>query len=253
MKNTFFSLLVSVSLLSACGQNGSISGVQIPSPAGTGADAPVSNTVGSPSTTAGSTTTTTIPTPTPIAPKTYASCVTNDPTHICIGLKLVSYENTSGTPVLTSAQASALVDGMNAIWSTCNIAYQLEEFEMVNPADYGLTYNSNWEVDGDTIRSKFQNSTTFLVVTLGTLSGSTIGVTKMPGGSPYGSLIEGAYANNALTVGHELGHYQGLYHISDTTNLMNPYIGADTKALTTSQCATARSADTTSWKAMLRQ
>ncbi len=161
----------------------------------------------------------TIPIPLVGAP----SCVSSDPNHICIGLKLVSYTS-NGTAVLTQAQAITLVNGMN----------------------------TNWKNDGDAVRGTFNDGGSFLVVTVGSLTGSTIGVTEMPGAGVYGSLITSSYAQNDLTVGHELGHYQGLYHVSDNTNLMNPYIGSNTSALTASQCSTARATDQSTWTKMLR-
>jgi hypothetical protein len=180
-----------------------------------------------------------------------SSCRSADPNHICIGLKLISYE-ANGTPVLTETQAITLVEQMNTIWGQCNISYQLETFQRVDPSAFGLNYDSNWRSDGDTIRQTFNDSQTFLVVTVGKLSGPTIGVTQMPGFGIYGSLIEDAYAQNAMTVGHELGHYQGLYHVSGSDNLMYAYIGAHTATLTADQCATARATDLADWKAMLR-
>jgi hypothetical protein len=179
------------------------------------------------------------------------SCVSSDPNHICIGLKIVSYVS-NNIPILTEAQAITLVNGINTIWRQCNIAFQLETFEQSNPTTVGLSYSTDWKNDGDTVRNTYNDGSTFLVVTVGSLTGATIGVTEMPGAGSYGSLIEAAYAQNPLTVGHELGHYQGLYHVSDSTNLMNPYIGSNTSALTASQCSTARSTDQANWTAMMR-
>ena len=183
----------------------------------------------------------------------YTSCLSSDPNHICLALKVVAFLDGSSVPVITEAETVAMVQGLNTVWGQCNIGFQLEAYQAINPADKGLNYNSNWQVDGDSIRSAFQDSNKFLVVAVGSLSGSTIAVTEMPGAGVYGTLVEKAYANNPLTVGHELGHYMGLYHISDSSNLMNPYIGSNTSGLDSSQCATARSTDGSDWTAMRRQ
>jgi hypothetical protein len=179
------------------------------------------------------------------------TCTSKDTSHICIGLKLVSYTQ-NGVAVLSQAQAITLVNGMNIVWAQCNIAFQLEKYEAVDPTSRGLAYDTNWRSVGDTVRSAFNNNDSFLVVSVGSLSGSTIAVTEMPGAGVYGTLVEKAYATNALTVGHEIGHYQGLYHISDNSNLMNPYIGSNTSALNANQCSTARSTDYSHWQSMMR-
>ncbi len=180
------------------------------------------------------------------------TCKSSDPNHLCIGLTLVSYIDSSGTPVLSESAANTLVDGMNQIWNQCNIGFQLEGYQAVDPSTKGLSYAPNWQTEGTQIRSTFQTTNTFLVVAVGPFSNSTIAVTEMPGGGPYGTIVDSIYATNPMTVGHELGHYMGLYHISDSTNLMNPYIGSNTSSLTASQCSTARSTDQADWVAMLR-
>ena len=197
------------------------------------------------------------PTPTPTATPvvstgSYPSCVSSDTTHICIGLKIVAYEDTTGVPTLTEAEAITLVNGMNTVWAQCNVGFQLENFQMIDPTTLGLPYDPNWDTQTDAIRQQFASSTQFLVVAVGALSGSTIAVTRVPYSYEYGTIVESAYAQNPLTVGHELGHYQGLEHVSDSTNLMNPYIGANTRTLTASQCTTAISTDSQYWNAMKR-
>jgi len=201
-----------------------------------------------------------LPTSTPVTidpvgmtlPTGAPACTSTDPNHICIGLKLVSYTQ-SGVDSITQAQALAMMAGVNQVWTQCNIGFQLEQYEAVDPTTQGLAYNTNWESDGDTVRRTFNDGTSFLVVAVGSLSGSTIAVSEEAGGaSVYGTLVEKLFATNPLTVGHELGHYQGLYHVSDSTNLMNPYIGANTEQLTSSQCDTARSTDYAEWQSMMR-
>jgi hypothetical protein len=241
--------------LSACNSD------QSAGSAGTAVSAPITNGGTSTVTSTGGTSGTPAPThsatPTPTAaPVTttgsYPSCVSSDTTHICIGLKIVAYESTAGVPTLTEAQAVTLVDGMNTIWSQCNVGFQLEVYQSINPATLGLPSDPNWDTQTDAIRDQFASNTQFLVVAVSALSGSTIAVTRVPYSYEYGTIVEAAYATNPMTVGHELGHYQGLAHVSDSTNLMNPYIGADTRTLTASQCATSISTDSQYWAAMKR-
>jgi hypothetical protein len=191
-------------------------------------------------------------TPAPVSGATLTpTCTSSDPAHLCIGLKLVSYSQ-NGSPSLTEAQAIALVNGINQVWNQCNIAFQLEKYVSVDPTTLNLEYNTDWKANAGNVRAAFNENNSFLVVAVGSLSGATIAVTEMPGGGPYGTLVEQEFATNPLTVGHELGHYQGLYHVSDTTNLMDPYIGPNTSGLSTSQCAIAHTTDAAYWQAMMR-
>jgi hypothetical protein len=193
------------------------------------------------------------PTATPVATSgSYPSCVSSDTDHICIGLKIVSYES-NGVPDLTEAQAVTLVNGINTVWSQCNIAFQLESFEIIDPTTVGLPYSPDWQSQTSAVRTKFTDKTRMVVIAVGPWNVSTIAVTTMPGSGLYGTVVDQQYSNNPLTVGHELGHYQGLYHVQDTSNLMSAYIGTNTKLLDSGQCSTSRSTDLSNWTAMLRK
>jgi hypothetical protein len=199
--------------------------------------------------------TTPIPSPAPVVsdpqtPKT--SCRSSDPEFQCIGLKMVSYLDELGTPVITEADTQILIQEMNTVWSPCKIGFQLENYLAVNPTTLGLKYDPYWQSEASSVRATFSDAQTFLVVSVGTLSSSTIAVTQMPFSSPYGTLVEKSFAHNALTVGHELGHYMGLYHYRDSSNLMNPYIGSNTRAISADQCSTARSTNARYWPNMMR-
>jgi hypothetical protein len=171
----------------------------------------------------------------------------------CLGLKFVAYRQSTDTdPTLDEIQAIALVNGMNRIWQSCGIGFTLERFETVNPADLRLNFSPDWRTEGEIVRATFADPTRMLIVAVGPWSTSTIAVTQMPGTGPYGVLVEQDYATNPLTVGHELGHYMGLYHYRDTSNLMNPYIGSGTEALLSSQCAIARDTNVKTWGEMMR-
>ena len=195
---------------------------------------------------------------TPAIPDTSAitstsTCVSDDPEHQCIGLKLVSYQDANGVPTLNEFDADHLVDGINDAWKPCNIAFQLEKYESVNPTSLGLTYSPNWKTDSTSIRAQFSDPTRFVVVAVGPWTNATIAVTQMPGNGPFGTLVSLKYAKNPLTVGHELGHYQGLYHLRNSKNLMNPYIGPNTLALSPKQCSIARNTNTKNWTQSLRR
>jgi hypothetical protein len=75
----------------------------------------------------------------------------------------------------------------------------------------------------------------------------------MPGGGgPFGAILERPVASFANIIAHELGHYLNLYHVSDATDIMNPIIYSSSTKLTSSQCATARSAASFFWSKMYR-
>ena len=192
---------------------------------------------------------------TPPVPESTAptqSCKSSDPEFQCLGLRLVSYDSESGGTVITKSEANELVSGLNRVWSTCKIGFELDSYDHVNPITRGLSMNPNWRNEGSQIRSAFNDQQNLLVVAVGNFSASTIAVTEMPGFGPYGTLVESNYAQNSLTVGHELGHYMGLYHIRNSSNLMNPYIGPHTELLSQSQCAIARSTNSRFWTQMLK-
>ena len=192
----------------------------------------------------------TAPTPPPVI---VSGDCSEDPTVThCMALKLITYRNGGLDPTLEKIEADSLVVGMNRVWRPCGIGFTLEIFETVDPADYRLSYSPDWRTESHRIRETFGDPERFLVVAVGPWNISTIAVTQMPGTGPYGVLVEEDYATNELTVGHELGHYMGLYHIRDTNNLMNPYIGTGTEALTTNQCEIARDTNSRYWMAMMR-
>ncbi|NDG84041.1 MAG: hypothetical protein EBX52_03260 [Proteobacteria bacterium] len=192
-------------------------------------------------------------TPEPAPPPASApqSCKDTDPESQCIGLRIVSYDNGNET-VLPYADALALVVELNRVWTQCKIGFELSSYEHVDPVTRGLSINPNWRSEGSQIRAAFNDQKSFLVVAVGNFAASTIAVTEMPGYGPYGTLVESGYASNPLTVGHELGHYMGLYHVRNSSNLMNPYIGPHTEQLSPSQCSIARSKNAQFWVSLLK-
>ena len=193
------------------------------------------------------------PSPVPSSTPAASTCVSSDPNHICIGLKFVAYQDGTGIPTVNQADSQTLVEQISTIWAACNVGFQVDQYEAVDPTTVGLVYGSGSENDLTSIRSQYSDDSTFLVVITGPWTGSTIAWTELPGGGPFGTIVDDQYGHNPMTVGHELGHYQGLLHVSDSTNLMNPYIGSNTSALTSSQCDSARATDLSDWQAMLRK
>ncbi|MBU6154955.1 MAG: hypothetical protein KGP28_11680 [Bdellovibrionales bacterium] len=196
------------------------------------------------------------PKPSPSKPSesspSFQTCKSSDQEFQCLALKIVSYED-SGTPsVLGKIQAETLTNEINKVWSQCKIGFQIERYESVNPLTLGLQYNPEWRSQAGKVRSTFSDNNSLLVVATGKLTSSTIAVTQMPGYGPFGVLVEDSFANNPLTVGHELGHYMGLYHFRNSSNLMNPYIGTYTENLTPSQCQIARATNQREWVQMMR-
>jgi hypothetical protein len=193
-----------------------------------------------------------IPNPNPSAQTYFSSCESNDPEVHCIGLKVVSFENQSGSPVLKESETLKLITEMNEVWKPCKVAFQLEKFQSLQPESVGLPYSPDWKRDSDSIRAHFDEDNRFLIVAVGPWTNSTIAVAQMPGNGPYGVLVSEKYAKNAYTVGHELGHYQGLYHLRNKRNLMNSYIGPFTSGLGSAQCSIARRTNLKYWQKMLR-
>jgi hypothetical protein len=193
-----------------------------------------------------------VPAPSPPPVIAIGDCKEDATISQCLALKFIAYRSGSQDPTLEKIEADALVGGMNRVWKPCGIGFTLEWFEIVDPTAYRLAYSPDWRTESQRIRETFADPERFLIVAVGPWNISTIAVTQMPGTGPYGVLVEEDFATNELTVGHELGHYMGLYHYRNTTNLMNPYIGSDTEALTPSQCEIARDTNVRFWTPMQR-
>jgi hypothetical protein len=175
-----------------------------------------------------------------------------------VALKTVQYTQ-SGVAVSTASAALSNLQVMNSIWAGCNIAFMIEDFEQVDPNQFGLKFNPADTTEMDDIRKAFQNTNQFLQVTTGTWNRSgTLGQstanawTAMPGGDPVGSVFEQPVAFFGNIYAHEVGHYLDLYHVPDNTDVMNATIYYTSTQLTTDQCSTARLAIQAYWPSMLR-
>lgn len=188
------------------------------------------------------------------------SCQSGNPNQICLALKYVTYiDPTTELPVIDQAGALNNLQVFNQLWSQCGIGFQIEQFISVQPSDYGLNFNTASLAELDQVRSAFADNGELLVVTTGTWDRSgTLGQseanawTTMPGTGPYGTVLEEPVSTIPNMVGHELGHYLNLLHVSDDTDLMNPIIYTSSMALTSDQCSTVRAAAAFFWPQMYR-
>jgi hypothetical protein len=179
-------------------------------------------------------------------------CVSSDSDRQCLGLKIAAYQDSKGQPTMSQEDAVRVVQEINELWKPCNIAFQVEEYEAVKPGDFDLSYSAGSGNETTEIRAAFSTPRTLLVAATGPWSTSAIAWTQMPGTAPYGTIVSRDYAKDAITVGHELGHYMGLDHSGSTDNLLYPVVYRTSRELTKSQCEAARSINADDWKAMLR-
>lgn len=187
------------------------------------------------------------------------SCHSSDPNRLCLAVKYAVFAEAGQAPSISSGQAAAAIRTVNGVWSKCNVAFQLENFAVVNPAGDGVRFNIGNYTELDQVRTHYGSEKMLLVALTGawdrkgSLGDSGANAwTSMPGGPPYGAVIENTVGTFANIVGHELGHYLNLYHRPDTANLMNPIIYSASTALTGEQCQTARDTAKSTWAAMLR-
>ncbi|MCM2324627.1 MAG: M10 family metallopeptidase domain-containing protein [Oligoflexia bacterium] len=195
------------------------------------------------------------PVPTPTPPSSAAigeSCHSDDPDRICLSLRFVAYKNSAGTSIVSQAAALGVLTSMNGIWGKCDIAFEIGEYLVVNPADYGLNYTITSMNELETVRAKFKTQDMLLGVTAGPWQISANAWTNMPGAQNPGAVYDGSVASYGPIYAHEYGHYLGLGHVSDTSDVMNPVIYSSSIGLTTSQCEAARSTAMAYWVRMLR-
>lgn len=180
-----------------------------------------------------------------------AGCHSEDPSQICLGLKYVSYEDSAGA---VASQSTALknLEEINSIWRGCGIQFQIEEYQAVDPAVYGLAAGSGAMGQLDQIRNTFNDGRTMLVVQTGYWGTTKNAWAQLPGGTAYGVVLESTVATSGNIVGHELGHYMNLDHDSDPSNLMSAIVYPSSLEVTPGQCEETRSTANSFWAAMKR-
>jgi hypothetical protein len=193
------------------------------------------------------------------APVLGESCRSDDINQICLGIKYVVYKDTANVPVIDQQAAAANIQTINRLWGQCKIGFQIDQYQAIDPAEIQLKLALSNFGDLDQARRVFADDDMLLIINTGAWDRSgSLGSTganawtSMPGGPPYGAVIEKPVAKFANIIAHELGHYLNLYHDNDATDLMNPIIYSNSTQLKPSQCATARSAAAFFWTKMYR-
>jgi hypothetical protein len=187
------------------------------------------------------------------------TCKSGDTSKVCLSLKYVAYKSPSGTPVVTQDDAIKNIKDINQVWSQCGVAFQIGSYVAADPKASGLKYNTANNAELDDIRKAYGDETNLLVATTGpwdregTLGNTAANAwTAMPGENLYGAILEKSVGTFGNIIAHELGHYIGLDHVSDESDLMNPVIYDSSSKLTQDQCSTARSTIASDWQRMVR-
>ncbi len=191
-----------------------------------------------------------------MTPATGGSCVSNDPEQFCLGVHFVSYKDSSGKPVASEGQVATIFNTMNSVWSACKIGFQVDHYEAVDPRNESLSYGAQSQNETNAIRRIYTNSNDeLLAVNTGPWGTAVNAWTNMPGESVHGAIMESSIVGygGGIIYAHEFGHYLGLDHASNSSNLMTPVIHSSSRALSSSQCAEARSIIGSYWSSMLRR
>ncbi len=188
-----------------------------------------------------------------------SECGSDDPEHLCLALKYVSFEDSAGEPAVSEEKAHEVVSRINSLWDQCRLGFFIEKFATVDPGEQGLRYQLAAYPELTSVRSALAEPSRLLVVTTGKWDRSgSIGNTRanawtsMPGNGPYGIVLEKPVAANANLIAHELGHYLNLPHLNNQTAVMNPIIYARSRSIPEAQCEVARSAVRDYWPKAIR-
>jgi hypothetical protein len=177
-----------------------------------------------------------------------------------LALKYVSYRDSNSNPVVSALEAEGNVSGVNALWATCDIQFRIEDYEAVDPSPLDLKFDPREFSELPGIRETFSSPNELLVVTTGpwdrtgTLGSATANAwTAMPAPTgPFGAVLEEKVGEYSALIAHELGHYLGLSHVPDASDVMNAVIYSSSRKLTPNQCQVARATVGSYWALALR-
>ncbi|MGZ3687401.1 MAG: matrixin family metalloprotease, partial [Bdellovibrionota bacterium] len=128
--------------------------------------------------------------------------------------------------------------------------------EQVDPTASGLSYGAASQNELNQIRQTYgKTADELLAVTTGPWGTAVNAWTNMPGDGIYGAIMEASIVTygSGIIYAHEFGHYLGLDHVSDTSDLMNAVIYTTSSKLDSGQCQTAVDTANSYWKAMQRR
>jgi hypothetical protein len=184
-------------------------------------------------------------------------CGDPDNTHLCIALNYVTYQDSSGQPIVNRAQATSNVQNINTVWDQCHVQFYLENYTAADPVNYKLDFAPSTSDELGNVRSAFTDHSRLTVVTTGQWTGqlgsqAPNAWTEMPPVGPFGTVLEASVADVGNLIAHELGHYLNLQHVTDVYDVMNPVVYSNSINLTDDQCSMARATAISFWGSALR-
>jgi hypothetical protein len=176
---------------------------------------------------------------------------------ITLAVRVIGLQNSAGKTTLNQESATKLMDSVNKSYTSagCNIQFKLESFTAVDPKEKNLQYNTDNMGELDKYRAAFDDGKSLLIVDTGPWDSSMAPAnawTAMPGETKMGAIFEASVADFYQIVGHELGHYLGLDHVDDSSNMMNPVIDDFSTKITSDQCNSMRQVAQTALSASRR-
>lgn len=179
------------------------------------------------------------------------------PNTVSLALKFVEFSDEVNSPPLSDSQAKKLVQKLNQLYTPCGISFQLGEYKIVKPSDYGLTMGPPSVKKMHEFRKPFDDPRYLVIINTGKWDHQKLGApnawTAMPGEIPAGAVLESTVSNFTGIVAHEIGHYLNLNHVQNEKNLMNPIIYRDSIELSDDQCTQMRATAVTHRPAAMRQ
>ncbi len=179
-----------------------------------------------------------------------------------LGIRYVVYLPTREPlpPAETSnAKLQELFKGINAIWSSCGIAFVPQL--VVAEADRSPRQNRAPAALDELFKIRHelkQDGSMLIAVTQPWNRADSLGKTganawtAMPGTEDHGIIVEWPERWNSNLLAHELGHYLGLDHREKRSELMAPVIYRDSTGLSSEECTAARHTASAYWKKMIR-